>query len=339
MRVYTCPACNEPVYFRNLGCSCGAELSYDPEQDRFVQGAAWCSNRQKIACNWIAEDKDGHCRSCSMTEIIPDAFRDNNVSLWSDAEFAKRWVLSNLSRWGWFTNNDAGARPRFHLLSEDTRKGEKPVIMGHADGLITINVIEADPVERERRRDDLSERLRTMNAHFRHEIAHFLQLRLSEDDTFLKEFRALFGDETADYGEALKAYYANGAPPDFEQRHVTRYASSHPHEDWAETAAHVMHLTDIVDSAAASGLQRGDRPTFGYDAYAEPDAEALISQAVDLGLALNRVNRSMGLQDLYPFVISPLARQKMVFTHGAISNSRRSSNAVQAQREFSPAPN
>ena len=333
MKLFTCPNCQKTLYFRNLICSCGTEVSYDPAQERFLTGVATCSNRADISCNWRATE-NGYCQSCNMTEIIPDTFRLKNIALWADAETAKRWVLANLGRWGWFTASDAGTRPRFHLLSEKTRRGSEHIIMGHDDGLITINVTEADPAQRAKRREELSERLRTMTAHFRHEIAHFLFVRLSESPAFLAAFRELFGDETTDYGEALDRHYKNGAPANYEINHVTRYASSHPHEDWAETVAHMLHLTDIVDSASATGLDKDGVPARGYDAYRETEGEALILQAVELGLALNHVNRSMGLQDLYPFVISANVRSKLIFAHRHVSSALAGEPARQKPRRF-----
>ncbi|MAI90388.1 putative zinc-binding metallopeptidase [Ponticaulis sp.] len=315
MQIFHCAQCGQQAFFSNLTCNCGAELVFDPEPQKFVSGAKFCANRQVIGCNWKAENEAGYCRSCAMTTTIPDTFRNKNVRLWQDAEKAKRWVLANLGRWGWFTNADQGARPTFNLLSEKTSAGRVPVVMGHADGEITINVMESDPVERERRRDELSERLRTMTAHFRHEIAHFLFLRLSSDERFLNAFRARFGDERADYGAALDRHYAEGAPADFQQNYVTRYASSHPHEDWAETAAHAMHLTDIVDSAVSARLTHNGVPSAKFDAYRETNSVALLRQAFEIGTSLNHVNRSMGMQDIYPFVISQNVHAKLVFVH------------------------
>lgn len=298
----------------------------------FVSGVNACTNRALIGCNWLAEDNEGHCRSCRMTEVVPDAFRDVNVKLWAEAETSKRWVLTNLARWGWFTSTDTGRRPKFHLLAETTSRGRDVVMMGHADGLITINVTEADPVVREQRRDDLDERLRTMMAHFRHEIAHFLFDRLSQSEVFLSGFRNLFGDETEDYRAALDRYYETGAPVNFHDQFVTRYASAHPQEDWAETTAHILHLTDILDSAAAFGLQCEGMPRQNYDAYNEPEGEALITQALELGLALNQVNRSMGLQDIYPFVISATSRQKLIFAHKWLSTAMNRSHGHKGKR-------
>jgi len=319
MRLFACPACGATLYFRNLTCGCGQAVAWDPDAEAFVPAEDPCANRAEIHCNWIAEERpSGYCRACAMTDVVPDTFHAENRALWAEAESAKRWVLANLAQWGWFTADDPGPRPVFHLLAETTRTGQQAVTMGHAAGLVTINVTEADPAERVERRDELGERLRTMTGHFRHEIAHFLFERLRDGrEGFAEAFRALMGDERADYAAALERHYTAGAPADWHRRFVTRYASAHPHEDWAETAAHLMHLTDIADSADAAGLRLEGQPPCGA-AYAATDADALVSHAAALGLALNHVNRAMGLQDLYPFVLNEAVRDKLAFVHGWI---------------------
>ncbi|MBR26535.1 MAG: hypothetical protein CML46_06295 [Rhodobacteraceae bacterium] len=320
MRLFACPACGTTVYFRNLACSCGAEVAFDPDAAAFVAlaeaDAQPCANRTVIRCNWRA-DSDGpgaYCRSCMMTDVAPDPVVPEAAEQWAEAEAAKRWVLTNLARWGWFGPEDPGPRPSFHLLAEETRHGPADVIMGHADGLVTINLAEADPAERVKRREDLGEAFRTLQGHFRHELAHFLQMRLVQTPEFADGFRALIGDEREDYGAALERHYAEGPPADWQSRFVSEYASCHAHEDWAESTAHLLHLTDIADSFEAAGLCSPDLPP-GYDAYAETDAAALIERACALGLALNHVNRAMGQPDLYPFVLPEPAREKLAFVH------------------------
>jgi hypothetical protein len=318
MRIHACPNCKATAYFSNLRCICGNTLVYDPEQDGFFAGRKSCANRSRIGCNWVAEQGDTDlCRSCAMTEVVPDIEQGDNLALWSRAEASKRWVLATLGRWGWFTDADQGPNPRFHLLSEDTAKGRTNVITGHQNGLVTINLAEADPIEEVRRREALSERLRTMTAHFRHEIAHFLYERLAVDHPdFASRFGRVFDDPQADYGAALKRHYANGAPADWNNRFITPYASAHAHEDWAETSAHVMHLTDMLDSAVEAGLTLPVLNNLKYDAYAESSAKALIETAGAYGLALNHVNRSIGQDDIYPFVHSRIVLEKMVSAHG-----------------------
>ncbi len=327
MKIFTCPSCGGPLYFDNLRCVCGADIAFDPEPQRFVAAEAHCVNRPAIGCNWIAEDEDGHCRSCRMSEVVPHHDVSDNLAHWSEAEAAKRWLLANLGRWGWFANSDQGRRPVFHMLSDETREGFVDVIMGHADGVITIDVTEADDVEIVRRREQFDEAQRTMIGHMRHEMAHFLYLRIFDAEEELKGFRAAFGDERADYAEALKRYYEEGPKDGWAGTHISAYATSHPHEDWAESCAHVLHLTDIVDSFCAAGLRSAITPQGGYDAYAETDPERLISIGVEIGLALNHVNRSMGVSDIYPFVHTPEIRAKLVFVHAALAEGRPRTDA------------
>ncbi len=239
-------------------------------------------------------------------------------------------MLANLSRWGWFTAADEGRRPVFRLLSEQTRAGEAMVTMGHASGVVTINVTEADPAERARRRVELGEPLRTVIGHFRHELGHFFFERLSERPGFVEAFRDTFGDERADYAAALQRHYDQGAPAGWQQTHISAYSTAHPHEDWAECFAHLLHLADIVDSFVASGLQSNHAPARDYDPYADADTERLITFGAELGLALNHVNRSMGLPDVYPFVLTPPIRAKLAFVHGQMHAARPEAEATTA---------
>lgn len=316
MKIHHCPACDATLAFESLSCFCGADVAYDPDHDRFGLLQCGCANRDEIGCNWAAETEGGFCRSCAMTEVIPDTFHGENRELWAESERAKRRVLANLARWGWFASGDHGARPVFHLLAEKTVAGSVPVTMGHADGVVTINVTEADDAQRIQRRSALGERFRTMTGHFRHELGHFFMLeRLAPQFGFEDRFRLLFGDERTDYGEALQKHYSAGPPDNWNEQHVTPYASSHPHEDWAETFAHLLHLADIIDSFTAAELSSPDLPVADYDAYGEEDAERLVMIGAGLGIALNHVNRSVGIDDIYPFILTPVIREKLGFVH------------------------
>lgn len=330
MKIFTCPDCGGALYFDNLACSCGVEVAFDPEAETFNRATDSCSNRAQIGCNWQSAAGPGSlCRACAMTKVVPDSLVETNMSLWARTEAAKRWVLVNLGQWGWLKASDTGRSPLFHLLSETTSYGHAPVTMGHDDGLITINVIEADPAERVARRERLSESYRTLAGHFRHELGHYIFLRLSDNERFLKRFRALFGDERADYGEALARHYDQGPPVGWADAHVTGYASSHPHEDWAETFAHLVHLTDMIDSFLAAGFSAPGLERVAPNPYACTAPADLISAAVGVGLGMNHVSRSMGQFDIYPFVISEQVRTKLAFIHewvaqaGPLSGARK----------------
>ncbi len=311
MRVFSNPVGSGTLWFDNLITADGTPVGYDPQARSFIASPPYCANREIIGCNWIAPEPGAFCRSCAMTALAPDRSVPNAIPNWAITEAAKRWVLDNLGRWSWFRPEDRGTRPVFHMLAE----GPTPVSMGHIEGVVTISVAEADEVVRTTRRQALDEPYRTMIGHMRHEIAHMLWWRLSLRADFLDAFRALFGDERADYSAALQRHYNNGPPPNWRDHYLTSYASSHPHEDWAETSANLLHLTDIADSFVASGLHSPAVPDSGWDAYAETDPARLIHIAASLTIGINHVNRSMGLSDIYPFVLSPAAHRKLAFVH------------------------
>lgn len=316
MQSFRCPACDARVYFDNLSCACGTMLCYDPAARRMVTKAPPCANRDAIQCNWTAEPGAALCLSCAMSETVPDLQVADNRRLLAGAERAKRWVLANLSNWEWFTPADPGPRPRFQMLSERTGAPEaEQVTMGHDSGEIVINVTEADELVRVQRQHDLGEQYRSMVGHFRHELAHFLFERLAAAPGFLDAFRALFGDERADYAKALQEHYAH--PKDPGENHITPYATAHPHEDWAETVAHLLHLVDYTNSFVGAGLTMVGVPD-GYRPYDDPNGDHLLTIAAQVAIAINDINRALDIPDLYPFVLTPPVRAKIAFAHGWI---------------------
>ena len=128
------------------------------------------------------------------------------------------------------------------------------VLTGHADGLITINIAEADDAERERRRTSLHEPFRTLAGHFRHESGHYYWDRLIADRGDSTDSGGHSATSGPDYGAALKTYYAQGPRADWQDGFISAYASAHPLEDWAETWAHYLHMVDTVETAAACGV-------------------------------------------------------------------------------------
>ena len=308
---FTNPVGSGTLWFHNLTTADGTPVAYDPQARAFVAMPPFCVNRDIIGCNWIAPEKGAFCRSCTMTALAPDPAIPNAIDHWAETEAAKRWVLDNLGRWNWFRPEDPGTRPAFHMLAD----GHSTVAMGHAYGVVTISVSEVDPVVRVSRREALDEPYRTMIGHMRHEIAHMLWWRLSLREDFLAAFREIFGDERADYASALQKHYEQGPPESWELFYLTSYAAAHPHEDWAEPAAHLLHLTDIADSFVASGLVSPEMPGHNWEPYAEPDTGLLIDVAVAIVMRINHINRSMGISDVYPFVLSETARRKLAFVH------------------------
>ncbi|MBH03210.1 MAG: hypothetical protein CMP08_03670 [Xanthomonadales bacterium] len=312
MHIFDNPLGAGPLYFDNLATAQGTPVAYDPQARAFIPTPPFCANRERIGCNWIAPEEGAFCRACAMTALAPDPSLDNAISDWAATELAKRWVIDNLGRWQWFRPEDPGTRPTFHMLAE---ANDEPAPMGHGGGVVTISVSEADPVVRTKRRQALGEPYRTMIGHMRHEIAHMLWWRLALRQDFLDAFRDVFGDERDDYVEALGRHYQNGPPADWASRFISTYASAHPHEDWAETASHLLHLTDITDSFVASGLSSPHLPHAQWNPYAEVDTARLIRVGAAIAAGINHVNRSMGHADLYPFMLSEPVNRKLAFVH------------------------
>jgi len=183
-------------------------------------------------------------------------------------------------------------------------------------------VAEADDPFREKMRVQMGEAYRTLLGHFRHEVGHHYWERLIESSDRLAPFRERFGDERVDYAEARQRHYDQGPPPDWSAGFVSAYASMHPWEDWAETWAHYLHMTDTLETARAYGLvvrPEGARtPSVRTRRLDLHDFEDLAAGWYPLTMALNSLNRSMGLPDTYPFVLSDTAIAKLRFVHEVI---------------------
>jgi hypothetical protein len=364
MRVFHCDHCHFPIYFENTVCGqCGHKLAYLPDLkiigslDPADPGAhpldsLWtcplpraagrayrlCLNYAKYdACNWAvpADDANEFCPSCRLTRIIPDLSVPANEVAWKLMETAKRRLVYSIMEFGLPLKNrldDPATGLVFEFLS-DPIDGPR-VLTGHDNGVITLNVIEADDVERERLRVSLHEPYRTLLGHFRHEVGHYYWDRLIRGGPRLDAFRAMFGDEQFSYNAALQAYYAQGPAPDWRERFISAYASMHPWEDWAETWAHYFHMTDTLETAAACGLSlQPDRPN--EPAMARQPRQRANDQSFDeiitnwfpLTYILNALNRGMGLADAYPFVLPMPAIEKLRFVHETICAAERAGRA------------
>jgi hypothetical protein len=288
-----------------------------------------CQNHVDFAaCNWAVAETDPEplCLACRLNDVIPDLSKPGLHEAWRQLEAAKRRLLYSLYQLKLPVEGreeEAEGGLRFAFLSGEK---EQPVFTGHNDGLITINVAEADDPFREKMRARLGEAYRTVLGHFRHEIGHYYWDRLIKDSAWLPKYRELFGDETQDYGEALERHYKEGAPADWAERYVSQYASMHPWEDWAETWAHYLHIFDTLGTAKAYGLRvvvgkgspEGEK-VVNTEEVSIDDFEGLTQDWVPLTLALNSLNRSMGLRDVYPFVLTPMALKKLRFVHQVIN--------------------
>ncbi len=119
----------------------------------------------------------------------------------------------------------------------------------------------------------------------------------------LQRFRELFGDPDADYQAALDRHYSDGTPAGWEESFVSSYATMHPAEDWAETFAHYLHIRDTLDTAAGVRFRAGVGHASSERPLGPSGFDTIIDMWLPLSWALNMVNRSMGHDDLYPFVL------------------------------------
>ncbi|MEH3033240.1 MAG: putative zinc-binding metallopeptidase [Aeromicrobium erythreum] len=317
MRAFSCRVCGNALYFENSVCmSCGTHLAYSrPEHDIVplgedgtytdADGATWhvCANAPLSGCTWLTTEPGALCDSCALTRTRPNDQDLEGLSQYPVAERAKRHLLVELDVLGLpvrrqEAEGDGGLA--FDLLSSV----DENVVIGHADGVITIDLAEGDDAHREKVRVELDEPYRTMLGHLRHEIGHYFESVLAVGAD-LDRVRALFGDDTKDYQAEIDRHYAEGPPADWQQDFISQYATMHPYEDFAETFAHVLHIRDTVGTAAAHGLVTVDPDAF------TSFRDLVTGVWIPLSIGLNQINRSMGENDLYPFVLPERVLDKL----------------------------
>jgi len=335
MRDFVCPNCGQRLTFENSIClSCGGALGFSlhdmallviAASERGHAGAVQadeyqlCANLHLAECNWLVEAGQGNglCASCNLTRQRPNDADTKGLAAFARAERAKRRLIAELYELklpiiGRDEDPDYGLA--FELLSSEHEK----VLTGHHDGVITLDLAEGDDVHREQLRVEMEEPYRTLLGHFRHEIGHYYFYRLIDPSPdYLARFRELFGDPDADYQQALDRHYRDGAPPGWEERFVSSYAAMHPAEDWAETFAHYLHIRDVLDTSAACGIAPA-AATFERRALGPSAFPTIVEMWLPLSWSLNMVNRSMGHDDLYPFVLPVAVLEKMRFVHTVI---------------------
>jgi hypothetical protein len=353
VRLFTCPQCTRVLFFENTVCThCGQHVGYSVEARTLVavpndaakaskpfaapapgaRSARYlkCKNFSELdTCNWLVASSDNHpyCRSCRLTAGIPDLADAKNRSALLEIERAKRRLLYTLFALKLpvvSKQEDPEGGVRFDFLRGTD---EKPAMTGHDEGVITLNVAEAEAAFRENMREKLGEGYRTLLGHLRHEIGHYYWNRLIRGTPSLPEFRERFGDDELSYEAALERHYGEGPPANWSERFVSAYATMHPWEDWAETWAHYLHMVDTLETAKNHGLSLrvpGSRPgrrsgaTIATDALVFGDYESLSRGWYALTIALNDLSRSMGVKDVYPFVLSPAVHDKLRFIHDVI---------------------
>jgi hypothetical protein len=361
MKNFECGRCHNKIYFESVSClKCGATLGFDTKTMAMVHfepdiqvkieltktvtaksraskaggvktanpkagtrpTVRYCANAAHGVCNWLTDLSHDLCLACQMNRTIPNLTEPGGLTAWRDLERAKKRLVYGLLRFHLPLAVERAGLPDTGPLTFDFARN---TVTGYQSGVITIDVLEADAVERERQRQWFGEPYRALLGHLRHESGHFYWMVLVETAGQIEEYRHLFGDERQDYAEALARHHA-GARLDWQGHHVSAYASSHPWEDWAETWAHYMHLVDALDTAETEGMEPH---VLGFslssffanrraDVYTDVAFSALMERWTPLAIGMNSLNRSMGYGDFYPFVIPPPVVEKLAFVHRVI---------------------
>ncbi len=322
MQAFSCGVCAAPLYFENSRCGrCGTATRYHRASatlvpfstDRHVdaEGLVWtsCAHLGVVGCNWLAPvwnwGAPALCFSCALTRTRPADDDAVGLRAFRVAEFAKRRLVHSLDRLRLpiVTRDRSDTGLVFDLLSS----AREAVVTGHHNGVITVDLAESDDAHREGLRVSMAEPYRTVLGHFRHEIGHYYWALLVGGTDHVTGFRALFGDERISYDEAMARHYASPGDDDvgWRERYVSRYATMHPWEDFAEVFAHFLHITDTLQTAQAYGVAtEGARP-------GERFAQLVSRVWLPLTVGLNQINRSMGKDDLYPFVLHTTVIDKL----------------------------
>jgi len=263
------------------------------------------------------------CDMCRFNAVIPDLSIAGNLEKWGRLEVAKRRVLHQFESLGLPPYEGLGLKP---TLSFDFKADESPaaggwrtmgreqVYTGQRDGKVTINIREADSVERERTRVLMGESQRTLVGHFRHELSHYLWDALIAAGPLQPAFNELFGNPVQPlYVDALETYHDSGPPEDWASQYISPYASMHPLEDWAETAATFLDICGVVETAHAHGHAPATPRDMSFD--------NLLRRFVPLSLFCNEINREIGISDIIVAAFTPPVRDKLGYAHRVLLGS------------------
>lgn len=365
MRPYACPNCSRPNHFEVRVCpNCSFTLGYDPHSDQLLflgdDATRWrdasgaphdvvvCANNNEYAvCNWLVPSVGDEplCLACKHNHTIPDLTGPTVPERWAKIEAAKRRLFHTLLHMNLPIETQAEAEANgtapgltFDFLydPEGEATGTVQITTGHEEGLVTLNILEADDVQREKMRTRLGEPYRTLLGHFRHEVGHYYWARLIEDTGEVEAFREVFGDERISYEEAMKKHYGesgSGWSADF----VSSYATMHPWEDFAETFAHLMHIIDALATLDGFGMRmtkwREDeaQPVVDFDPY-HADTRRLVAEWGPFAFAENAINRSMGQPDLYPFHLSEAIVAKLDYINRLLQRAGKGEIAPRVAR-------
>ena len=201
------------------------------------------------------------------------------------------------------------------------------VMIGHANGIITIDLVETLDDYRESMRVVLGEPYRTMLGHFRHEVGHYYQRfwwrrRGPAARRVPGRSSATNARATPTHRPSLPTRRAGG----WQTTYISEYATMHPWEDFAECFAHYLHISDTLQTTASGDVVWHANPARGYPLedivplvdYRTESAERMLWDWGRAATFFNLINRSMGKTDLYPFELNAAVFTKLSFVHRVV---------------------
>ncbi len=324
MRRFVCRICGSVISFASAECDvCGTGLGLFPSTGELLpvrqtgpveysastagpdSTVSWRCLNFAWGCNWMVPADSGNvwCESCRLTRGRPDESAIEAVLAWSTVEQAKRRLVHQLQTLGLPIHAPS---PEFDdgVVFDLVYLPDSPGVTGHRRGVVTVDLREVDDRFRESARVYFDEPDRTVLGHLRHEIGHHYWHLLVERSGTIDSFRALFGDERADYRDTLADHYQHigRAVP---HTHISSYATAHPSEDWAETFAHYLQLRDGLETAEAFGIAPAA-------AHGESVA-SMLQRWRHLATAVNEMNLALGHTAPYPFTIDHAVEPKLEF--------------------------
>jgi hypothetical protein len=344
MRRFVCRVCESEISFASTECDvCGAGLGFFPSTGELLpvrkvgdveyttptsgpgSVISWRCLNFAWGCNWMLPKDAGAvwCESCRLTRGRPDESAVDAVLAWSSVEQAKRRLVFQLHGLGLPIHGPSPGTDDgvvFDLVYLPDSRG----VTGHRPGVVTVDLREVDDRFRESARVYFGEPDRTVLGHLRHEIGHHYWHLLVERRGMIDAFREVFGDERADYGEALEAHYAHlgRAVP---ETHISNYATAHPSEDWAETFAHYLQLRDGLETAEAFGI--------GLPVPPVESLTSMVQRWRHLTKVVNEINLGLGHVAPYPFTISRPVETKLEFVGDIINQATRARASADAESQ------
>ena len=205
MKLFQCTNCKNTVVFENNKClNCSFKLGYSSYYNKIVSldpsVGSWqveeldgktyeyCENYNHKVCNWLVDVSRGRkfCLACTLNRTIPHLLDDDNLEKWKHIEIAKHRLVYQLLRFRLpVVRKTKDAKDGFcfdFLAKDDLPEESKDLKTGHANGVITLLISEADPVVREQIKQQMAERYRTLLGHFRHEVGHYFWDLLIRDN-------------------------------------------------------------------------------------------------------------------------------------------------------------